>query len=432
MIKVKPNKKLIIILLVSGIIFALTTFSNRNFSLVQVNDEVSLEDNNESQLRNASYDWDPQITRPVGGEAKSVFIRIANNDAWNDIVVSNTVDDNVSILLWNAPIPTITIDTPENKTYVEPMSGYYPATYGFENDEDGSKPHNWFVAEVGGIIQIIGKKDGHNKVAEIHETSDSLNELENRFSTPQTTGILEYYFMVNRIDDYHDVGTIGNGSSYEGRLQIIVGNDGYLKYLNYLHQWVIITSIEANRWYHMRIEFDCSDDWHLWLDGISQDGGSGYTYFGTPNSFDRLKFRSSNAGSWRDAYIWTDAIGYSWDPDYNTGDNLEEGLLLSFENTTTLDWIGYSLDSQTNKTILGNTTIPLPEDGIHTIQVFGNDLGGFLYHSNVRYFVVDTSSTIQEPLSDMVIIILTASIIGGIGVVIAITIILIRKRHKFE
>jgi len=39
--------------------------------------------------------------------------------------------------------------------------------------------------------------------------------------------------------------------------------------------------------------------------------------------------------------------------------------------------------------------------------------------------------TIQESLPDMIIII-TASIIEGIGLAIAITIILIRKRHKIE
>jgi len=32
------------------------------------------------------------------------------------------------------------INTPENKTYGAPMSGYYPATYGFENDMVGSDP----------------------------------------------------------------------------------------------------------------------------------------------------------------------------------------------------------------------------------------------------------------------------------------------------
>ncbi|GAG53987.1 unnamed protein product, partial [marine sediment metagenome] len=32
----------------------------------------------------------------------------------------------------------IIIVTPENKTYTEPMSGYYPATFGFENEVDGT------------------------------------------------------------------------------------------------------------------------------------------------------------------------------------------------------------------------------------------------------------------------------------------------------
>lgn len=45
------------------------------------------------------------------------------------------------------------------------------------------------------------------------------------------------------------------------------------------------------------------------------------------------------------------------DPAYLVGDNLNEGLLFSFENSTTLDWMGYSLDGQTNRTIFGNTTI---------------------------------------------------------------------------
>jgi len=37
----------------------------------------------------------------------------------------------------------ITIMTPENKTYTQADSGYYPATYGFENDIEGSIPKEW-------------------------------------------------------------------------------------------------------------------------------------------------------------------------------------------------------------------------------------------------------------------------------------------------
>jgi len=98
------------------------------------------------------------------------------------------------------------------------------------------------------------------------------------------------------------------------------------------------------------------------------------------------------------AYV--DAVGYSWDPNYNIGDNSYEGLLLSFENTTVLDWMGYSLDSQANLTILGNSTIPMPEDGFHSIQMFGNDSVGTIYQSDIQPFSVDTEPpeiTITSP-----------------------------------
>jgi len=70
---------------------------------------------------------------------------------------------------------------------------------------------------------------------------------------------------------------------------------------------------------------------------------------------------------------YTDALSYSWDPNYNIGNNLNQGLLLSYTNNTELSWIGYSLDGQANKTISGNKTIPIPSLGLHKIQVFGNN-----------------------------------------------------------
>ena len=60
-----------------------------------------------------------------------------------------------------------------------------------------------------------------------------------------------------------------------------------------------------------------------------------------------------------DYHTYLDAVGYSWDPNYNIGENLNNGFLISYKNSTQLDWVGYSLDGQINKTISGNTIIPL-------------------------------------------------------------------------
>ena len=46
-----------------------------------------------------------------------------------------------------------------------------------------------------GVIQIVGNKNYYNKLVKIHKISKTLNELENIFSVPQTTGIIEHYFM---------------------------------------------------------------------------------------------------------------------------------------------------------------------------------------------------------------------------------------------
>jgi hypothetical protein len=96
-------------------------------------------------------------------------------------------------------------------------------------------------------------------------------------------------------------------------------------------------------------------------------------------------------GFWADSggYYYYDAFGYSWDSDYNIGDNLNEGLLLSYDSNFDHNWTGYSLDGQSNQTILGNKTIPITSDGLHTIQVFGNDTLGDMTESEIRYFTTN-------------------------------------------
>ena len=96
-------------------------------------------------------------------------------------------------------IQDITIITPENKTYTTPMSGYYPATYGFENDEDGSNPENWLSTEQSGCsIEVIDEWDGHKKVVSIEDTSSSNQAyIRQVFTQPRLSGTIEFYVMSN-------------------------------------------------------------------------------------------------------------------------------------------------------------------------------------------------------------------------------------------
>ena len=65
----------------------------------------------------------------------------------------------------------ITIITPENKTYNEPMSGYYPATYSFENDADETSSLEGWDNPTGGIsyLKVVSERFGRKKVIEAYD-----------------------------------------------------------------------------------------------------------------------------------------------------------------------------------------------------------------------------------------------------------------------
>ena len=84
----------------------------------------------------------------------------------------------------------INITTPENKTYYKTMNGYYPATYGFENDENGDVPYGW--NSIGTNVQVIPEEDSHNKVVELHDT-DGLNHGINQSLPDKSSGTIEFW-----------------------------------------------------------------------------------------------------------------------------------------------------------------------------------------------------------------------------------------------
>ncbi len=305
----------------------------------------------------------------------------------NDIMKSPNLSANELIII-----------TPENITYTEPMSGYYPATYGFENDDIGSNPKGWYIEESGATLDVIGEIDGHAKVVRLDEGSsaEGWDGIYYSLSTPLTYGTIEFYWMFDSIQNEiysqtrdstgNNVGmTFGVFTSYVWRY-VIAGL--YYDLPN-------VDAPQANHWYKIRLDFRFTGapaymglnqhKYNVTIDGIN----SGEIDIKSESS-DLNSFFLGTGTNCANVKVYYDAIGYSWDPNYNIGDNLNEGLLLSYANSTSLDWVGYSLDGLANKTILGNTTIPMPADGLHSIQVFGNN-SGIMYESDIRYFTVDTS-----------------------------------------
>ena len=90
-------------------------------------------------------------------------------------------------ILGKSPIGGINLITPENKTYTEAMSGYYPATYGFENDEEGNFPSGWIdnSTDPACTVEVIDQYDGHNKVMRLYDPNDERARAKMYFNLPQ-------------------------------------------------------------------------------------------------------------------------------------------------------------------------------------------------------------------------------------------------------
>ncbi|MFX1592201.1 MAG: S8 family serine peptidase [Promethearchaeota archaeon] len=274
--------------------------------------------------------------------------------------VSNLVNPNIST--------GITIITPaDGEQYFDPMEGYYPAIYGFENDDDGTNPEGWVVFEDGGTAHVMSNLDGHKKIVYLEDTSSSSHvSIENDF-TGQIDGTIEFWIRVSSTSEKCNTIELYDDNSEDGVL--IKFDSGTIYY--YTTSWHAILPYDANKWHHIKIEFNCSEpsnDWHIWIDDFHRGP---YTFKGNPIAMDNFRINTQNG---KTTDTWVDAIGYDWEH-YDVGDNKEEGFLLSFTPNNFAS-MSYKLDGLSSISILGNITIPMPDYGVHTIEVFGGSSSG--------------------------------------------------------
>lgn len=305
--------------------------------------------------------------------ADSVFAFILNINASQDI--SNKT-------LLKLSDEEITIITPENKTYSGSMNGYYPATFGFENALDGTDDPSWVDGQ--GSSEVISSLGDHNKV---YQCASGYLGAGQEWDSERDNGTIEFYMYDEDATEPFQIQIQRLGVGVVFALRII---NNEFQFNNGTGYFDVGKSTLNSTWYHIRVDFETTArgymglsqwNWRMFIDG-ELFGPYNFSNNWIPNRF------SCYAAPFVDTARAWDAVGYSWDLNYEIGTNLNEGLLLSFENSIILDWMGYSLDGQTNKTILGNNTIPMPLQGLHLIQIYGNDSLGTIYQSNLRYFTV--------------------------------------------
>jgi parallel beta-helix repeat protein len=76
-----------------------------------------------------------------------------------------------------------------------------------------------------------------------------------------------------------------------------------------------------------------------------------------------------------------------------------KSINVTFNLSEPTSWMGYSLDSQINVTISGNTTVSSLSDGRHWITILANDTSGNMGRSDTVYFSIDTVAPSIEVLS---------------------------------
>ena len=301
-----------------------------------------------------------------------------------------------------ATIPDVlTINTPEERSYSQPMSGYYPGTYGFEDQPHGTMGTNidfideYYDTTGGDFVDIIiweGPVLGHKFYIDIRDAqAGTYTWGVHYFDQPPVSGTIEFNLVVMGTvgTQYFELRATDDTPAIEMRVTFSTNKIQYYDGSS----WQDIADFFVSEWLHNSISFDCEagvNGQFSWI--VSHKNGTeigrveNNEFQNDLNTLDEMYFGSTQSDDLISSKY--DAFGYSWDPYYNLGDNHKEGLLLNFSAITGLTNYSYSLDGFNKVQILGNKTIPMPTSGSHTIQVFGSDFYG-IYASEVKYFQVD-------------------------------------------
>ncbi|MFX0124722.1 MAG: DUF2341 domain-containing protein [Candidatus Hodarchaeota archaeon] len=364
-----------------------------NYNIGDNRFEAVNEESEPTDLSWVSYSLDNSIYLPIEGKTTIALPAIGNHTIQLYMIDSLGVPYRSELISFQVPIELL---SPEDKTYHAPMGGYYPASWGFENNVPGIEPSDWYLRPPGGstFYRVNEEYDGHKNVLEMRKIGGTTQAMiAKNFSSIVTAGTVEFWLQKDTEELYDATRfLLFNSTGYP--LLIFLIDNTHLYRNSWASRVLLATGVVTkNTWHHFRIDFDVSQGgWQLQFNDVWY--GSGYTLpFDNPeaNHVSQFQMASLHSGDYSNYGAYLDALGYSWDSNYDVGDNLNEGLLISFNVPTTLDWAGYSLDGGTTTTILGNATIPLPPDGSHTIQVFGNDSLGNWYSSEPRSFLCSIS-----------------------------------------
>ncbi|MGB5912150.1 MAG: hypothetical protein WBH31_13235 [Promethearchaeia archaeon] len=194
------------------------------------------------------------------------------------------------------------------------VEGNYTATFDFIEDEVGENPSGLLVYEYFGEVQVISELGDHYQVVEIYNTGAPYTSVVDWEFPQQDDGTIEWWWRTSNSSGESYAYLYGGQSSIILRIQ-----DGYFQYVTGLTSSFNIGKAESDIWYHMRLEFNTSTDrCFVFINGRCTNDDGGYKFYHVGNAVEYFEFEVRSFGG---TYLYVDAIGYSWDSNYDVGDN---------------------------------------------------------------------------------------------------------------
>ncbi len=193
----------------------------------------------------------------------------------------------------------------------------------FKTEDDGF----FFENNFGGFVSALGVFSSHGGVIKLEDTSASGNALLiHDLNGDQTYGSIEFWIQTS------DVTKECNMMCYHGSTAVFGFQiDGTaFNYWKDDSSWAAITGCGTpanDTWYRVTIDFECTSgsyqslaqyDYTISINGTEATNGD-FNMDSNEAHVDTIKFYTGTTDTTYDMYI--DAIGYTWDSEYDRGDN---------------------------------------------------------------------------------------------------------------
>ena len=278
----------------------------------------------------------------------AVIIAITDNyfmnndgDIWEyEDQINNLLSVDIIHEIMEAPLASITLKKDlipiENSMVMKFIDNYtssvppilYRGTYNFGDEEDGTSGTDIdFIDQDSSNLSssktIIAESDNHKKVLEFYDDGAGDRYVGYHRFTGAVSGTIEFFLKTSDATKEQNL----NFAKQGGTSGVLIRIDAdKFQYEDGAWHDIGLGALD-DTWYHIRIDFECAGGAYLGLAAdtfyITIDGSryGPFNFAAVKDTIDEVRIYSQfgDAGY----YFYLDAIGYSWDANYNIGDNLK-------------------------------------------------------------------------------------------------------------